>query len=300
MRVSTMGMNSQVMTQALKVQSEYSEALNQQSSGTKSSSLSGLDGQAGVALSLQSDIARSENLVTQAKAASSELEVAYSTLSSVTDLAESLRVSISSALDGSVTDPDSIKSEAASALESLTSLLNTKYADKYIFSGTESNTAPVDLSDADYDPLSGVADTDYYQGSSCERCLMIDSDTAIEYGITADDAAIEEVMRALSMLANMDTSTDVSDTLSETYDMLGDAATNVGLLQEEISNQVTTLENLVTAQTEFQDYAEAAYDSLTKVDVATATTEVSQIEAQLQASFAALGTVTSLSVLDYL
>ncbi len=73
MRISTSGTNTQMVSQAMRMQSDYVEALAQQASGVKSESLSGLEGQARAVISLNADIARSEHLVTQAESATSQL-----------------------------------------------------------------------------------------------------------------------------------------------------------------------------------------------------------------------------------
>ncbi|MGE4529671.1 MAG: flagellar biosynthesis protein FlgL, partial [Rhodospirillaceae bacterium] len=53
-------------------------------------------------------------------------------------------------------------------------------------------------------------------------------------------------------------------------------------------------------QTEFQNYANEALESLTSVDVAEASAVVSQQEVLLQASFATLSSLKSVSLLDYI
>ncbi len=299
MRISTAGMNNQMISQAMRVQSAYAEALTQQASGSKSESLSGLDGQAGATIGLKADIAASEHLATQAEAATSKLEIAYSTVDTITDLVEKIRVAISAALDGNVSDAATVQTTASGYLDDVVSLLNTKYADTYIFSGTTGQTEPVDISDAAYDPSSG-ADTDYYQGSSTLAAVMVDSGNAKSYGVTADEDAFEQVLRALSTLKTMTTSPADTATMQSAFDLLSTATTGLGEIQENLSDQTTAFESIIDNQTEFQLYANEALESLTDIDVAEASALVSQQEVLLQASFATLSSLKSISVLDYL
>ncbi|MBN2751832.1 MAG: flagellin [Rhodospirillaceae bacterium] len=300
MRVSTAGMNSQMISQALRVQSKYAEALDQQASGVKSESLSDLEGQAGAVISLKADIASSEHLATQTELAASKLEIAYSTVDSIADQATSMRTSISAAITGTAdaTTLSTLQSSAASCLENVVSLLNTQYADSYIFSGGETLTAPVDLSDTDYDATSTTADTDYYQGGDNLAKVMLDSDSSVSYGVTASDSGFEETIRALQTIINA-TTLDTA-TLQTAFDLMTSAISDLGTTQETLSAQTSTLNSITDTQTEFQIYANEALESLTSVDVAEATAIVSQQEVLLQASFAALSSLKSISVLNYL
>ncbi len=300
MRISTAGMNTQMISQAMRVQSTYAEALTQQASGNKSESLSGLNGQAGAAISLKADIETSEHLATQAENAASKLEEAYSTVGTIADIVEKMRVAISSGLDGTVSDASTVQSAAAGYLEDVVDLLNTKYADSYLFSGTSAQTKPVDLTDTDYDPTTGSADTDYYQGSDTLAAVMVDSGSGKSYGVTADEAAFEQVLRALSMLEAMTTDPADTATMQSAFDLLGTATTGLGEIQETLSNQTDALNTIVDGQTEFQIYANEALESLTQIDVAEASAKVAQQEVLLQASFATLSSLKSISVLDYL
>lgn len=294
MRVSTAGMNTQMISQALRVQSSYAEALQQQSSGLKSSSLSGLDGQAGAASGLTADISRSEHLSTQAESATSELEVAYSAVGSIVDLVEDMLTDVTAAI-GSSDDGTTLQATAQSALENIVSLLNTQYAGSYVFSGGATTTQPVDIDDTDY--VAGT-NTEYYQGGSNLRTVMLDGGASITFGIAADADAFADALNALQTLAN--TTAPDTATLQSAFDLLTSSVSDLGVIQENLSNQTAALNAVIDSQTDFQLYAGEMLDSLTTVDVATASATASQREVLLEASFAALSSLKSVSVLNYL
>ena len=294
MRVSTAGMNNQMISQALRVQSSYAEALEQQSSGVKSASLSGLDGQAGATAGLTADITRSEHLSTQAESATGQLEVAYSAVGSIVDLVEDMLADVSAAI-GSTDDGTTLQATAQSALENIVSLLNTQYANSYVFSGGTTTTQPVDIDDAGY--VAGT-NTEYYQGGSNSRTVMLDGGASISYGVSADAEAFADALEALQTLAN--TSDPDTATLQSAFDLLTSSVTGLGVIQENLSNQTDTLNAVIDSQTDFQLYAGEMLDSLTTVDVATASATAAQREVLLEASFAALSSLKSVSVLNYL
>lgn len=295
MRISTAGMNNQMISQALRVQASYTEALQQQSSGLKSASLSGLDGNAGAAAGLTADIARSEKLSGIADAAASELEIAYSAVDSITEQVNGMLTDIAAAISGSADDTtlSTLQSSASDAFTDIVALLNTQYADTYVFSGGATATQPVDAS------LYDAADpTAYYQGSDSLRSVMLDGGASIAFGVTADAEAFSDTLEALNLLVS--TSPLDTATMQQAYDLLSGAVSDLGTMMERLSAQTGKLDAVIDAQTDFQLYAGEMLDSLTTVDVATASAEASQREVLLEASFATLSSLKSISVLDYL
>ena len=67
-----------------------------------------------------------------------------------------------------------------------------------------------------------------------------------------------------------------------------------------MSGQSTQLTALIDRETGFQLFAESALESVETVDVAEAAAKVSELEVVLEASYAALASITSLSLTDYL
>lgn len=295
MRISTSGMNNQMISQALKVQSSYAEALTQQSSGLKSANLSGLSGNAGAAAGLTADISRSEKLSALAETATSELEIAYSAVGNIVDSVASMLTDITAAISGSSDDTtlSTLQSSAADTFTDVVANLNTKYADTYVFSGGATATAPVDA-DA-YDSADATA---YYQGGDTLRAVVLDGGKSLSFGVTADADGFSDTLKALDLLAN--TSPLDTATMQEAFDLLSGASSSLGTIQERLSGQTDKLNAVADAQTDFQLYAGEMLDSLTTVDVATASAEASQREVLLEASFAALSSLKSVSVLNYL
>jgi flagellar hook-associated protein 3 FlgL len=302
MRVSTSTMTSVLLNQAMQNQAAYNQTLNQQSSGLKSQSYAGLNGNAGLSVSLASDIATSEALTIRAETAQTQVETAYGAMSSIVDIVESAMVDITASISGAADTTDSLQASAQGWLEDVADLLNTDVGGVYIFAGAGGTGAPVDLSDADYDPLTDttLADTDYYQGSANPTTIMVDGSTGLEYGITADDEGFEKVMRAMSILANMTTDPIDTDALQEAYDLLDEATGDLGAAMETLSTQSNRLDTVIDQQTEFQLFAEAALESVENVDVAEATAKAAEQEVILQASFSALSSFLNLSLMDYL
>src|SRR3546814_8053110 len=102
---------------------------------------------------------------------------------------------------------------SATFLAEIESLLNTQHEDRYLFAGSQTNTRAVDLSDAAYTPQAGLpgtftADLDYYQGDTLQLSVRSAETFETTYGITADEPAFEELLRALAYMGYAGTNQD--------------------------------------------------------------------------------------------
>jgi flagellar hook-associated protein 3 FlgL len=120
----------------------------------------------------------------------------------------------------------------------------------------------------------------------------------VGYGVTADNAAFEQALRAMNLAANE--SPLSTTTLQEALDLAAGAVDAVGVVQSRISNAAASIENAAAAQTEYQSFASTLGSDLTGVDVAAVTASLSTYQAQLTASYAAIAKVQSLNLASYL
>jgi flagellar hook-associated protein 3 FlgL len=91
-----------------------------------------------------------------------------------------------------------------------------------------------------------------------------------------------------------------TDTLNEALELAISAVDAVGIVQSEVSNASSSIERAITLQTEYQSFAGTLGSSLTSVDVAAVTAQLSTYQAQLTASYAAIAKVQSLNLASYL
>ncbi len=140
-------------------------------------------------------------------------------------------------------------------LEQMASLLNTQYNGGYLFGGSATKTAPVDISSATYAAASSpsTADTNYYQGDSQLGAVRVSDNQTVSYGVTADNTAFEQIMRAMNLVAS--NSPLSTDTLNEALDLAVDSIDKLGVVQTRISNASASIERASAYQTEYQSYA---------------------------------------------
>lgn len=299
-RIATFA-NTTLMVQAsLNLQAKLSDQQAQEASGLKTTSFSGLQGDAGKVLDLQGQMGRLKAESDTASSAASDVQSAYSAVSSITDLTSTVRTRLSAALSGTNTTGAALTAEDAKGwLQTLQSALNTEVGGRYVFAGQAVDRAPVDFTAAGYDPTSapGTADTGYFQGSSTARRLTTTTGTTIGVSVSADASGFEKLARALSMIASAPT--DQSQ-LSAAYDLASSALTDLSTTQAALSNQAASLDALTSDNTVKITTLKNLAGDLTGADLSTAAVLVTQYQTQLEALYGAIGKLSSVSILKYL
>jgi flagellar hook-associated protein 3 FlgL len=300
MRVATFAINDQMIASALRTQSTMANQQIQEASGLISSDFGGLGSSAQQVLNLQVSVTRAQSYIDAATQTNSKIQVMYSAVNSVSDLVTQFRTLLTSASSASSTDAASVTETAKNMLEQMASLLNTQYNGGYLFGGSATKTAPVDISSATYAAASSpsTADTSYYQGDSQLGAVRVSDNQTVSYGVTADNTAFEQIMRAMNLVAS--NSPLSTDTLNEALDLAVDSIDKLGVVQTRISNASASIERASAYQTEYQSYAQTLGSDLTSVDVAAVTAKLSTYQAQLTASYAAIAKVQSLNLASYL
>ena len=166
------------------------------------------------------------------------------------------------------------------------------------------DTIPADLSDAAYIPQAGLpgtftADTGYYQGDNLTLSIRADDNFELDYGITADNTAFEELLRSLAYMDYAGANSDIP-VLEESFRLMKSALDGLSDLRGQIGANSKVLLQTREAHDDFLTFAENTASQIEDVDIALATTEMSFAEVQLQGSYLALSRMSNLNLLQYL
>jgi flagellar hook-associated protein 3 FlgL len=300
MRVATFAISDQMIASALRTQSTMANQQIQEASGLISSDFGGLGSNTQQVLNLQVSVTRSQTYIDAATQTDSKVQVMYSAVNSVADLVTQFRTLLTGATSATGSDATSVTASAKDMLDQMSSLLNTQYNGSYVFGGSDSKTAPVDISTTAYPAATSPssANTSYYQGNDQIAAVRVSDSQTVSYGVTANNTAFEQIMRAMNLVAS--TSPLPTATLTEALDLAVDSVDKLGVVQTQISNASASIEKASAHQTEFQSYAKTLGTDLTSVDVAAVTAKLSTYQAQLTASYAAIAKVQSLNLASYL
>jgi flagellar hook-associated protein 3 FlgL len=300
-RISTFGQSSYILSQTLRLQSQYNDAVVSSSSGLKSQTYSGIAPDAQNVLNLQSQHKAITTQTANAQSAQNRLNSISGALTNISSALSSALSNISAALStpgGTSTSASGTQALLQANLNELVSTLNMQYAGDYLFSGSMTQTAPVDLSASGYTGLTAsTANASYYQGNDGTASVQISSGITLTYGLTADNSAFEQALRGLSMaVANPGDTT----TLKDAYQLVQQASTGVGNLIAQTGAQAGQVESQITVNTATLTYLDNNISDLTQADLSQVTVQMSNMENQLEASYGALANMLKLNLASYL
>jgi flagellar hook-associated protein 3 FlgL len=299
-RVATFAMNDQMIDAALRAQSIMANEQLQEASGQISPDFGGLGSTSQQVIDLQVSVTRSQSYIDASAAADSKVQVMYSTMTSVTDLLTQARSLLTGASDSATTDSSTIAESAQQMMQELSSLLNTQYSGQYLFGGSRTTAPPVDISSSVYPAMTSpsTASASYYQGDDQVASVRVSDTDSVPYGVTADDPAFEQAMRALNLVAN--NAPLSSSTLDEALNLATNAVSATAEIQAKLGLASSSIEAASTTQSDYQNFAKTLGDNLTTVDVAAVTAQLSTYQAQLTASYSAISKIQGLSLASYL
>jgi flagellar hook-associated protein 3 FlgL len=211
-------MNSLTVGSALAVQSQYAQAETQQASGLVASDFATLGGaNSSEMLNLEDGIAQSQTWASDATTVGSRTQGMYTALGNIVTTVTSLETKISAA--SSAADNSTLLSAAQEIQKSLVTEMNEQESGSYLFAGSNTGTAPVDLTNYQTTSSSGSGTNqayNYYTGNSDVQSVRVSSQQTVDYGVTANSPGFEEALRATQAVIDAASGTITQSTATVT------------------------------------------------------------------------------------
>lgn len=298
-RISTLALHQSTLRDASKVQVTLADLQQQLSSGSKAQDFAGLGGSASEQfLLLENKIAKTDTYVNDNNIVTTRLNTTDNVLSQVIDIASNLKSLISqrrNAASNSAAFPETLKG----AWQSLASQLNTSLEGRYLFSGTSTDTPPVDTDNFPTIGKDGVPNDNYYQGSKNDVTLRADDNTEITYNVRADDPGIQKIFAGIAM-AQKGHDDNSDEELSKAYDLIDQGLNGVIAAQSIVNQNKVAIDNINTRHDSFKLYFQGVKEEIGNADLVSVSTQVAINQGILQASFQAFAKINSLKLVDFL
>lgn len=297
-RVATFAFTGQMVDASQRINSRLEQLQIEEASGNTSSDYGGLGSSAGEVLNFQSSIDQANAYASSSSLVNSRVNTMYSTLTDITSLLTNFKATLSS-MQASL-NPSTLIKAAANARDQLTSDLNTQFDGRYLFAGSRTDTAPVDLTNSTYDPATiDTPQTTYYQGDDHIASVKVSSSQTVSYGVTADQTGFETAMRIFASLAAGNTTTVTSSVVSDALGQLSSAMDDILVTQTGTSLASSALQAAEQQQKDVVSSASNVMSTYTSIDIGAITAETSTYSAQLQASYSALAKISSVNLVNY-
>ena len=207
-RIATIAQNRFSVFTTLNTQERLFDAQTQVGSGLKSQDFAGLGREAGRLISVKNEFSRVEQFRSNIEGTERRLELMRFSLEGVERIAHDFRTTLADARNGDTANVIGLPALAQGLLDQIVDLLNVKDESRFLFSGGNIQNKPIDLNNGTYTPptvppFPAVANTDWYGGDNVTQQARIDEDFVIDYGVKANDPAIERVIRAFEAISEI-------------------------------------------------------------------------------------------------
>ncbi len=239
-----------------------------------------------------------ENWSTNINSAKDELTIAYDTLGVIDDNLQRINELVIQASNSTNSEESLavIKEEIQGRIEAVEQLANTKYQDKYIFSGTNTSTIPYELDDTLHVTYSG---TD--AAGQWERNIEIAEGVTVATNINPIETFGDDTQGLFAALSA------ISDALEDPNSTALDISATITPLQDGMKNVVNS-QGMISSQVQRLDATESINSDLSlgltslksdtyDTDLVQASTDLSMYQMALEASLAAGSSILNKSTL---
>lgn len=298
-RVATFTYTNSMITENMRLKTKYSDVNSQISSGLISQDYKGIARDSQYLQAVESSKSKLDAYNANCNTSMATINIMYTSLGSIEDMANSMLGNVTAALGGKQVPAAVMAAQANNALTETSGILNQKVAGRHIFSGSDIDTAPVNLSDPAWTPQTSpsVVNSSYYQGNNTINAVQASETLNVSYGVTANNPAFEKLFRAYNLLANNPTS---APELTEASTLIQQAIDDLANVQGVLSTQAKSIQDQIDKNSQDGTYLKELSSTIKEVDIPSASVSLTEIQSQLQASYSASVRILNLNLVNYL
>jgi flagellar hook-associated protein 3 FlgL len=304
-RVATNSQSQYLLSQIMQAENNLNTTQAQVTSGNVSSQYSGYGDKTGVLEATRSAAERVTGYQTATTNALTQVNEQDSQLSSLSDLANSLRTAITTALANN--DGSTLMTTAQGIFDQASQILNTKDGNgNYIYGGDNNNQPPLSITDMSALASPATA-SGAFQNGSIPSSVMVADGQSVQTGVLASDVGTQ-LMATLKSLVDLNNSEPLSTTISATQNAAlstavgtaTDAATTINNVAAQNGNNYSQLQDASDNQTTMSALYKTFVSNIQEVDMPTAITQLNQDQVSLQAAVQVTAQLNQISLLNYL
>lgn len=255
-------------------------------------------------VSLEAERVRADQFVSNNKIVDLRLQEMETVVAQATELASDVRaLFINASHHENAADLD-LPNTMRHMLETLGGLLNTEQNGRALFSGGLTDVAAVNFDNLPADGEFGAdtADLTYYNGNDQILRHRASDTLSVDYGVTAADPAFEKLARGLKIAqtVDFDDPDGARQRVERALELINQAVQDLPDVRGRIGGARAVLEKETIRMEDFQVAMDESIGNIENVDLAEAISRLSEQEAQMQASLAALSRLRQVSLTNFL
>lgn len=263
---------------------------------------------------------------------STSMTMMNNAMSSIAKVGNNLVSAIQTQIHSGATTVDSIRQIAQQGLKTVEDFLNTELNGRYLFAGSDGSSPPfVDdstlnsnfitqinawLASGDTAALNAAVDgfSDAGLGLSAGLAASgnvtarIGDNLNIDYTLKADQAGFQNLIRGLTLMANLPyptdadvaTGSDFNDVVSHALDIVQNAVTDINKSTTQLAGKFNLLKSVQAEHQTDLDLVKTQISQITTADPTEALVKIQTLQTQLTASYQVTSITSQLSLVNYL
>ncbi len=300
-RIANFSQTQRNIAYFMDTQKRLADGQIQASSGKKAQYFSGIAADVRRLVNLESSHVRATQHIANNNLIEDRLQSMESSVAQIFDAISQYKSLLINALNANNSADLAMPIQTQALMDQIGALLNVEQDGRFLFSGTLTDTEPVDFSALPVSFTIPTADGDagaYYQGDAVKLSVQADDKFTISYGVTADAVGFEQAIRAMQMVI-IGPPND-RDTMEDALRVITEAIGSVSNIRTQIGASRKALENANTRHNEFLLFAEKTISDLENADITKVITEMNADQVILEASFSIIGRLSRLTLTNFL
>jgi flagellar hook-associated protein 3 FlgL len=306
-RISTAAQTAYFLSQIQRAGSALDQTQAQIASGQNANTYAGFGNQTQVLTATISANARNTAYSDATKFAVTQVELQNTQLTSLADLAASLKKAVSDAV--AANDASGLMARAQNIFDQASAILNSKDANgDYIYSGGKTDVAPITAGTlAAFQAMPAVANV--FANGTMKKSVQVADGVTVDYGMTASDVGTS-LMQALKDIADFDASPGNSfagnltaaqnNFLTAAIAQITNVASDLNATTATNGYVANRLDDAQGQQTSMNTLYKGFVSDIQDTDMAKAATQLSLNQTQLQAALQVTAGLHQLSLLNYM
>ena len=307
-RVTNLSSSRLINSLILKSQDRINEQQIRLTTQQKSQDYLGIGDDASRLLTVESSLRRIDQFVKDNAFVDMRMETMLNSMDAVGDILKEVRTLVRDVLEDGTLDGIDKNDFTEIKMDQLEGFLNVKMNGRFLFSGTKTDTQPVnagDLADAPTFDADGVTTTAepsfFYQGDDNQVKARIDEGVTLEYGVKANDEGFEKLIRAMRLVKSTDlTDANVLGKFQHALNLLNESADKIGAVELNTGVKFQQLASTTRSLKDTKSILDGVVDEIERADTFEAVSILNQVQTQLEASYATAVRVSSLSLTKFL
>lgn len=304
-RISTLSQQQAVVSQMLRAQIQVADDQRQVATGFKADRYEGIARDAATLVSARAVESRTMQFIELGQQVGAQVALQDTGLTTLYDTAKDLRDSILYSLAN--VSGRTISVDLESAFISSKSVLNTRFAGKFLFAGSRTDVQPFDAVNLADLAVVATPVTDFFQNSQQKAQVRIEQNLVIEHGILADNMGLG-VMASIKRMAEYNTATPFSQVLTPADKAIlqAEVASLDNVLSEIIKLQAgngyvaNRIESVTVRNESLDNVNKQLIADLSEVDMAEAISRFNQDKLAVEASYNLIRQLSQISLMNFL